>query len=226
MARRLLTEGLGTYALVFAGTGAIVIDGVTGGAVGHVGVSLTFGLVVLAMICAVGDVSGAHLNPAVTLGFFAARRLPGREVAPYAAAQVAGALAASGLLRLLFPSHATLGATLPAGGVLPAFGIEVVFTAILMFVILGVSTGSKEGGAYAGVAVGAVIAFEALTGGPISGASMNPARSLGPALVAGRFEGLWIYFAAPLSGALAAVGACRLVRAGECCRTCAPEAPR
>jgi aquaporin Z len=224
MMRRLAAEALGTFALVFAGTGAIVVNDVTGGSVTHVGVSLTFGLVVLAMIYAVGDVSRAHLNPAVTLGFFAARRLPGREVAPYVAAQVAGALAASGLLRLLFPTHATLGASLPLAGALPAFGIEFVFTALLVFVVLGVST--PECRPFAGIAVGAVIAFEALAGGPVSGASMNPARSLGPALVAGRFEGLWIYFAAPLSGALAAVGACRLVRSGECCRACASEASR
>jgi aquaporin Z len=220
LGRKLAAEFLGTFVLVFAGTGAMTIDGVTGGAVTHVGVSLTFGLVVLAMVYAVGDVSGAHLNPAVTLGFFAARRFPAREVLPYVGAQAAGALAASGLLRVVFPGHATLGAALPAGGPLPAFVVEAVFTAILMFVALRVATGSKEVGVLAGVAVGAVIAFEALSGGPISGASMNPARSLGPAVFSGRWDGFWIYLAAPALGALLAVGACRWVRAEGCCEAC------
>jgi aquaporin Z len=215
--KRLAAELLGTFALVFAGTGAITINGVSGGVVSHVGVALTFGLVVLAMIYAVGDVSGAHLNPAVTLGFFAARRLPAGWLAPYVLSQTAGALLASGFLRLLFPDHATLGATLPAGPPGQSFALEVVLTLLLMFVILSVSTGAKEKGITAGIAVGSVIALEALFAGPISGASMNPARSLSPAVVSGHLEGLWVYLAAPLAGALLAVPACRCVHDAPCC---------
>jgi aquaporin NIP len=180
-------------------------------------VALTFGLVVLAMIYAVGEVSGAHLNPAVTLGFWAARRLPGREVGPYLLSQCAGAFVASGLVRVLFPSGGLLGATLPAGSAAQTFLLEIVLTAILMFVILNVSTGAKEKGITAGIAVGAVIALAALFAGPISGASMNPARSLAPALVAGHPEHLWIYLGAPVVGAFLAVGACRCVQTDECC---------
>ncbi len=146
-------EFIGTFALVFTGTGAIVINDVTG-AVTHVGIALTFGLVVLAMIYAVGDISGAHLNPAVTLGFFAARRLPGQMVFPYIASQVLGALAASALLRGLFLQHPTLGTTVPAGSAAQSLILEIVLTAILMFVILNVSTGAKERGITAGIAVG------------------------------------------------------------------------
>ncbi|MBX9581481.1 MAG: aquaporin [Gemmataceae bacterium] len=215
--RRLAAEVFGTFALIFAGTGAVVINDVSGGTVSHVGVALTFGLVVLAMVYALGDVSGCHLNPAVTLGFFAARRFEGRWVAPYIASQYAGAVAASLTLRLLFPTHATLGATLPAGDALQSFVLEVILTLILMFVILSVSTGSKEKGDLAGVAVGSVIALEALFAGPISGASMNPARSLAPALVSLRLEHLWVYLAAPVLGACASVLACRCIQEPGCC---------
>jgi aquaporin Z len=194
-------ELIGTFCLVFAGTGAIVVNDVSGGAVTHVGVALTFGLVVTAMIYSVGDVSGAHLNPAVTLAFWAAGRFPLRAVPVYVASQTAGGIGASGLLWFLFPSHETLGATVPAGPASQSFVLEAVMTAILMFVILSVSTGPKEKGVMAGVAVGGVIAFEALFGGPVSGASMNPVRSLAPAVVSGTFDGLWIYLAAPMLGA-------------------------
>ncbi len=226
--KRLAAELIGTFILVFAGTAAIVSNDVSGGAVTHVGVSLTFGLVVMAMIYALGDVSGAHLNPAVTLGFWRAGRFPGRDVAGYIVAQLVGALLASGLLRLAFPAHGTLGATLPTGGVLPATLFEFVLTAILMFVILSVSTGAKEKGLMAGTSVGAVIAFEALLGGPISGASMNPARSIAPALLSGQVDSLWIYVVAPIAGAVVAVPGCRIVQAEGCCRSvsCPPkEAP-
>src|SRR6516162_852652 len=216
--RRLAAELLGTFALVFAGTGAIVINEASGGTVTHVGIALTFGLVVLAMIYAVGDVSGAHLNPAVTLGFFVARRFEGRWVAPYIASQCAGALLASFALRLLFPTNATLGATLPVGDTVQSFVLELILTLLLMFVILSVSTGSKEKGILAGVAVGSVIALEALFAGPISGASMNPARSLAPALVSLRLDSLWLYLAAPILGACASVVACRCVQEPSCCR--------
>ena len=216
--RRLAAEGLGTFALVFAGTGAIVINDVSGGIVTHIGIGLTFGLIVLAMIYAVGDVSGAHLNPAVTLGFLAARRFEGRWVVPYIISQCAGAMLASLALRLMFPTNATLGATRPAGDALQSFVLEAVLTFLLMFVILSVSTGAKEKGVLAGVAVGSVIALEALFAGPISGASMNPARSLAPALVSLRLEGLWLYLTAPALGACAGVLACRCVQAPRCCR--------
>ena len=218
----LLAEFLGTAALVFAGTGAIIVNDVSGGAIGHAGIAITFGLIVLSMIYSFGDVSGAHFNPAVTLGFWAARRFEGARVAPYIGAQVAGAFAASALLRILFPSHPTLGATLPAGPVSQSFILEVILTFLLMLVVLSVSTGAKEKGITAGIAVGAVIALEAMFAGPICGASMNPARSLAPALVSGNVSALWIYLAAPMLGALCAVPACMGVREPGCCtRACA-----
>ena len=205
--RKLAAEVFGTFSLVFTGTGAIVINDVHTGAVSNVGIGLTFGLIILAMIYAVGDVSGCHLNPAVTLGFFAARRFQGRWVVPYIVSQCLGAFVASGVLRAMFPSDPTLGATLPSGGAaIQSFVMEFILTMILMFVILCVSTGSKEKGMLAGVAVGSVIALEALFAGPVSGASMNPARSLAPALVAWRLEHLWVYLTAPVLGAVAGVG--------------------
>lgn len=203
--RDLLAEAVGTFALVFAGTGAIVINDITGGAVSHIGISLTFGLVILAMIYALGDISGAHFNPAVTIGFWAAHRIERSTVMPYILSQCAGALLASLLLRLLFPSHESLGATQPAGPALQSFVLESILTFVLILVILQVSRGGKERGITAGMAVGAVIALEALFAGPISGASMNPARSLSPALVSLQLAHLWIYILAPLIGAMGAV---------------------
>lgn len=215
--KKILAECLGTFGLVFAGTGAIVIDGATNGGVTHVGVALTFGLVVLAMIYTFGDISGAHLNPAVTIGFWAARRMPGREVLPYIAGQLVGAVLASGLLRMLFPEDKTLGTTLPAGSDLQSLVLEIVLTFFLMLTILNVSTGAKEKGITAGIAVGSIIGLEALFAGPISGASMNPARSLAPALMSGHLEHVWIYVAAPILGACGAMFACRCVRERGCC---------
>lgn len=217
--RKLVAEAFGTFCLVFAGTGAVVVNDTHGGVVTHVGVALTFGLVVLAMIYTVGDVSGCHLNPAVTLGFFAARRFEWQRVVPYILAQCVGAVLASLALRAMFPAHPSLGATLPAGTVLQSWVMEFVLTLMLMVVILSVSTGSKEKGILAGVAVGSVIAFEAMFAGPVSGASMNPARSLAPAVVAGRLDHLWVYLTAPVVGALAGVVVCSAIHApGECCR--------
>ncbi|HEV2971565.1 MAG TPA: aquaporin [Pirellulales bacterium] len=211
---KLVAEAIGTFALVFAGTGAIVVNDVSHGQVTHVGIALTFGLVVMTMIYAVGDVSGAHLNPAVTLGFWFARRLPGRAIAPYLLSQMVGALAASGLMRAMF-DHPTLGVTRPAGSAQQSFALEAVMTAMLMFVILTVTSGSKEKGLLAGIAIGGVIAFEALFGGPISGASMNPARSLAPAVVSGNLEYIWLYIIAPPLGALVAVIGFHCVRTEE-----------
>lgn len=213
--KRLLSEFLGTFFLVFVGTGAIVVNDVSGGALTHLGVSLVFGLVVMAMIYALGEISGAHLNPAVSCGFFLAGRLAGRDLLPYIASQLGGALAASGLLRSLFPAHGTLGATLPSGIPMQSFALEFVMSFLLMFVILAVSTGAKEKGTIAGIAVGGVVALEALFGGPISGASMNPARSLGPALVSGDLHSLWIYLTAPLLGAAIGAVAYQLIRGDE-----------
>lgn len=222
--KKLLAEALGTFALIFAGTGAIVINEVSGGTIGHAGIAITFGLIVLAMIYTFGDVSGAHLNPAVTLAFAVGRRFPWREVPGYVAAQTVGAFAASGLLKLLFPTSATLGATLPAGAAGQSFVLEAVLTAILMLAILSVSTGAKEKGLTAGIAIGAVIALEAMFAGPISGASMNPVRSLAPALLSGHLEHLWVYLTAPVLGALLAVPLCIGVREPGCCGgTCQGE---
>jgi aquaporin Z len=217
-AKRSAAEIIGTFCLVFAGTGAIIINDVSGGKVTHVGVALTFGLVVMAMIYAIGDVSGAHLNPAVTLGFWVAKRFPGRAVASHILSQLLGAFAASGVLRAMFPTHDNLGATLPSGAAWQSFVLELILTAMLMFVILAVSSGAKEKGLMAGVAVGGVIGFEALFAGPICGASMNPARSLAPAIVSAHFTALWVYLAAPIIGATIGVVACKLVHPPGCCQ--------
>ena len=220
--RKYFAEAFGTFFLVFAGTGAIVINQVSGGAVTHPGIALTFGLIVLALIYTVGEISGAHLNPAVTLGFWAAQRFPKASVFPYILSQCAGAVAASLMMRMLFPYNDALGSTLPKGSAWQSFVLEFLLTFLLMWVVLNVSTGAKEKGITAGIVVGAVIALEAMFAGPISGASMNPARSLGPALVSNHLHHLWLYFVAPVGGALAATQACRLVRGSDCC-TSAPE---
>ncbi|MCA9258876.1 MAG: aquaporin [Planctomycetales bacterium] len=210
--RQLAAEALGAFMLVFSGTGAIVVDASTAHSITHVGVALTFGLVVMSIIYALGDVSGAHVNPAVTIGFWIAGRFEGSKTAPYIAAQCVGAVAASATVRGVLGDYAALGATLPAGSSGQSFVLETLLTAMLMFVILNVSTGAKEKGIMAGAAIGSVVALEALFAGPICGASMNPARSLGPALVAGRLEDVWIYLIAPTLGALLAVPAYQLVR--------------
>lgn len=213
--RKYIAETVATFALVFAGTGAIVINDISGGSITHVGISLTFGLIVMVMIYSVGDISGAHMNPAVTVGFCFAGRMDIKEVGPFVTSQVAGAVLASGLLKLLFPSHETLGATLPSGSVWQTFALEVVLTFILMFVILNVSTGAKEKGIMAGVAVGGTVALASLFAGPIGGASMNPARSIGPALISGQLEHLWIYLTATFIGALLAYLVFKAIRGGD-----------
>ncbi len=199
---RYLAELVGTFALVFCGTGAIISNEISGGQVTHLGIAMTFGLIVMAMIYTFGDTSGAHLNPAVTIGFWAANRFPRKQILPYFLAQFMGAFVASGLLKIMFPNISTLGETLPTGGILPAFILEFVMTFLLMLVIIHVATGSKEKGVMAGIAIGATVLLEATFGGPISGASMNPVRSLAPALVSGNLQDIWIYLIAPVLGAL------------------------
>lgn len=215
--RKYIAELIGTFALVFAGTGAIIINDVSGGVITHVGIALTFGLVVMAVIYAIGDISGAHLNPAVSFGFWVSRRFPGRSVLPYIISQCFGALLASLTLRVLFMEHPTLGSTLPAGPAAQSFVMEIILTGFLIFVILNVSSGAKEKGLMAGIAVGAVVGLEALFAGPISGASMNPARSLAPALLSWNLNTLWIYITAPILGSYLGVMACRGVRNKDCC---------
>jgi aquaporin NIP len=205
MVRKSVSEILGTFALVFCGTGAIVIDKETGGAVSHVGVAITFGLIVMAMIYGLGEISGAHLNPAVSIGFALAGRLPVKALGVYIVSQLIGAFLASITLRFLFPADGLLGATLPAGSAWQSFILELILTFILMLVIVNVSTGPKEQGLFAGIAVGSVILLEAMFAGPICGASMNPARSLAPAVVSGHFKSLWVYLIAPVIGAALAI---------------------
>ncbi len=205
MLRKSIAEILGTFALVFCGTGAIIVDNVTKGGVTHVGVAITFGLVVTAMIYGLGDVSGAHLNPAVSIAFTLAGRLPLKSLGIYLVSEIAGAFLASLMLRLLFPIDELLGTTLPAGSAWQSFILELILTFFLMLVIMGVATGSKEQGLFAGIAIGSVILLEAMFAGPICGASMNPARSLAPAIVSGHTESLWVYLTAPIIGAALAI---------------------
>lgn len=205
LSQRLMTEALGTYALIFACTGASVVNQLTHGSITPLGNALTSGLIVMVLIYSFGDLSGAHFNPAVTIGFTASGRFPLRELAPYIGAQAVGAFLASTTIHLLFPNNGGLGITEPSGSDLQCFVMEFLLTAFLMIVILNVSHGAKEKGITAGIAVGATIGLEILFAGPISGASMNPIRSLAPALVSGHHEHLWIYLTAPVLGALIAV---------------------
>jgi aquaporin Z len=218
-ANKSLSEAVGTFGLVFAGCAAIIVNDSFGGALCHVGVSLAFGLVVMAMIYSFGNISGAHINPAVTIGFVVAGRLRPGAALPYIVSQLAGALCASVALSFLFPEHTTLGATVPSGAVAQAFAMEAILSFLLMLVILNMSTGHMEKGVMAGVAIGGTVALEALIGGPVTGASMNPARSFGPAFVSGQLEFLWIYLSAPVVGAVLAGPTCRWIQGRECCST-------
>jgi aquaporin NIP len=211
LARSLLAEFIGTFALVFAGAGAIVVDAKTH-ALGHVGVAITFGLVIMVMIYAVGHISGAHFNPAVSLAFALTRHFPWARLAFYWAAQLAGAVAAASILRGSLGDHAAVGATLPSGTQAQAFLWEFILTVFLMFVIMAVATDTRAIGEAAAIAIGATVGLDAMFGGPITGASMNPARSFGPALVADEWRDLWIYVVAPIVGATCGALAYQFVR--------------
>ncbi len=203
MQRKLAAEFIGTYILMFAGTGACVINAITG-SITHVGIALIFGLVVMALIYTFGHISGAHFNPAVTIAFIVYRTISWRDGLLYIVMQVTGAIAASLTLFLMFGNVSRLGATVPAGSWQQSFVLEVILTFILMIVIYGSALHTKAVHAFAGAAIGATVAVEAMFAGPISGASMNPARSLAPALVSGHLEHLWIYLTATVLGALLA----------------------
>ena len=203
--KKYLAEFLGTYALVFAGTGAIVIDQQTHGSITHAGIAITFGLIVMSMIYTFGDISGAHLNPAVSIAFTVAKKFPANQLPQYIISQLSGALFASLTLKFLFPSNEFLGATIPAGSSGQSFILEFILTFFLMLVIIHLASGSKERGMFAGLAIGAVVALEAMFAGPICGASMNPARSFAPAIVSGHKEFLWIYLSATTLGAILAI---------------------
>lgn len=203
--------------MIFCGTGAMIVNEVTGGEVTHVGIAITWGLIVMAMIYAFGETSGAHFNPAVSIAFAFAKKFAWKEVPKYIIAQVLGAFAASLVLWFLFPASETLGATIPTVDVWRAFVLELLLTFFLMVVIINVSTGSKEMGIIAGIAIGGVVLLEAMFAGPITNASMNPARSIAPNIVSGNIEGLWLYILAPILGALLAVVSCRLIKEDNCC---------
>ena len=203
--KKYFAECLGTFGLVFCGTGAVVVNEVSGGSVTHVGIAVTFGLIIMAMIYAFGEISGAHFNPAVTIAFAINKNFSTKEIIPYITSQLVGGVLASIILLFLFPSSKDLGGTNPSGSNAQSFVLEVILTFILMIVIVKVATGSKEQGMFAGLAIGAVVLLEAMFGGPISGASMNPARSIAPALVSGELKHLWIYILAPIGGALLAI---------------------
>ncbi len=217
--KRLVAETVGTFSLIFCGTGAMTINEVTSGDVTHIGIAISWGLIVMAMIYAFGDISGAHFNPAVTLAFAYAKKFSWLEVPKYIIAQCIGAILASALLLFLFPNSEFLGATLPAYDFPPykAFILELLLTFFLMVVIINVSTGSKEIGVIAGIAIGGVVLLEAMFAGPMTKASMNPARSLGPALISGNLQHLWLYLTAPFIGAILAVISCKLVKDEQCC---------
>ena len=203
--------------MIFCGTGAMTINEVTGGGVTHVGIGITWGLIVMAMIYAFGEISGAHFNPAVSIAFAYAKKFSWKEVPKYILFQVAGAFTASLLLMWLFPKSELLGATIPTVDVWRAFVLELILTFFLMVVIINVSTGSKEVGMMAGIAIGSVVLLEAIFAGPITNASMNPARSLAPNIVSGNIKGLWLYMLAPIIGALLAVVSCKFVKHENCC---------
>ncbi|MCL4127599.1 UNVERIFIED_CONTAM: hypothetical protein GTU68_056475 [Idotea baltica] len=215
--KKYIAEFIGTFSMIFCGTAAMTVNEVTGGDVTHVGIGLTWGLIVMAMIYAFGETSGAHFNPAVTIAFAFAKKFAWQEVPKYIIAQILGAFFASFIVLFLFPDSEFLGSTIPTVDVWRAFVLELLLTFFLMVVIINVSTGSKEMGIIAGIAVGGVVLLEAIFAGPITNASMNPARSLAPNIVSGNLQGLWLYMIAPILGALLAVVSCKLIKDDNCC---------
>jgi MIP family channel proteins len=224
-ARRAAAEALGTFFLVLIGPGAVMVDAYSGGAVSHVGVALAFAFVVLAMIYALGHLSGAHINPAVTLAFWSVKRFPSSEVVAYVSAQCAGAVAASLLSRWALGTVGSVGATLPALPIPAAFGVEWLLSFALMFVIMAVATDRRVADGFAAIAVGLTVGFCAMVGGPLTGASMNPARSLGPAVAGGSWHGHWLYWIAPITAMMAAARVYDVLRHVEPPRGAAEAAP-
>ncbi|MBU3714537.1 MAG: aquaporin [Ferruginibacter sp.] len=213
--KKYVAEIVGTFALVFCGTGAIIINQQTNGAITHIGIAITFGLIVMAMIYTLGNISGAHLNPAVTIAFTLAGKFEIKQVLPYIVSQLIGAFLASIVLKYLFPSNELLGSTLPSGSPLQSFILEIILTFFLMLVIINVATGSKEQVMFAGLVIGSTVTLEAMFAGPICGASMNPARSLAPAIVSGHTAHLWIYILATTLGAALAIPTWKLLNKKE-----------
>lgn len=217
--KQYISETIGTFAMIFCGCGAMTINEITGGAISHVGVAATWGLIVMVMIYAFGEISGAHFNPAVTIGFAFAKKFAWNKVPKYVLAQAIGAIFAAFLLWFLFPESEFLGETTPVAG-FPAYKaaiLEFLLTFFLMVVIINVSTGSKEIGTMAAIAVGGVILLEAMFAGPMTKASMNPIRSIAPAIFTGNFQYLWLYITAPILGTITAVSSCKLVKDDNCC---------
>lgn len=219
MKKKLVAETLGTFAMIFCGCGAMTINEITNGDIGHIGVAIVWGLIVMSMIYAFGETSGAHFNPAVTIGFAAAKKFSWQKVPFYVIAQAIGAISAIFILWFLFPESEFLGETTPREN-FPAYKaavLEFLLTFFLMLTIINVSTGSKEIGTMAAIAVGGIILLEAMFAGPITKASMNPIRSIAPALFTGNFQFLWLYILAPVLGAVTAVISCKWVKDDTCC---------
>lgn len=212
--KKYYAEVVATFIMIFCGCGAMTVNEITNGSIGHAGVAATWGLIVMAMIYAFGDISGAHMNPAVTVGFAVAKKFSWKEVPKYALSQAIGAFLACGMLWFLFPESDTLGSSFPADGfaAYKAFIMELLLTYFLMIVVLHVSTGSKEIGTMAAIAIGGVILLEAMFAGPMTKASMNPIRSLAPGLVSGNLQDLWLYLTAPFAGAALAVYSWKLIK--------------
>ena len=210
--KKYMAEFMATFVLIFCGTGAAIVNEVRDGAITHVGIAIVFGLIVMAMIYTFGEKSGAHMNPAVTIAFAVQKVFPITEVIPYITSQVAGAIAASYTLKFLFPSSLVLGATIPSGSIAQSWVLEFFLTFILMLTVINVADKGKEKGLIAGLAIGAVVLVEAMFAGPISGASMNPARSFAPAIASGHLQYIWIYVTAPIAGSVASVYFYRLMK--------------